>query len=155
MGIVQRRETLFGLHSIPISPMPVAPAVVAAPIPAVPPLAAGRRERQAPVRGQGRAKGARAENGPSEPILSDDVVETSDSEEAASQQLESSESGGDDAGSGSKSGGDDVEEGSGAESRDSSGSDSGLEGDSDSGADGDSAPESSPPRKRTKRASRA
>ncbi|XP_028091054.1 RNA polymerase II-associated factor 1 homolog [Camellia sinensis] len=137
-----------------IPPMSMAPAVAAAPALAVPPPAARRRERQAPARCRGRARGTRDESDPSESILSDDDVETSDSEEAASQHSKSSESG-NDVGSGSENRGDDAEEGSGAESEDDASSSSGSESASDNGADGDSAPESSPPGKRTKRASRA
>ncbi|XP_028077299.1 uncharacterized protein LOC114279273 [Camellia sinensis] len=99
-------------------------------------------ERQTPARSRGRARGIQAESGPSEPILSDDDAETSDFEEGASQHSESSESEDDDA-----------EEGTGAKSGDDAGSGSGS--DSDNDADRDSAPESSPLRKRTKRASRA
>lgn len=62
----------------------MAPAAVVAPVPVAPPPAAGKRERQAPTRDRGRARGTRVESGPPEPILSDDDAETSDSEEAAS-----------------------------------------------------------------------
>ncbi|KAL7163133.1 hypothetical protein ACSBR2_039266 [Camellia fascicularis] len=99
--------------------------------PSVPPPAAERRGRQAQTHGRGRARGIRSGSVPSEPILGDDDDETSEEAEAASPQSESSE-GGDEEGSGS-------------------GSDPAL----DSGVDGDSAPESTPLRKRTKRASRA
>ncbi|XP_028061250.1 uncharacterized protein LOC114264755 [Camellia sinensis] len=112
-----------------------------------------KRERQAPVRSRGRARGTRAESGPSEPILSDNDAETSEAREAGSQHFESSESGDNDAGSGSESGDADAEEGSKAESGDGSGLDSDL--DSDSYADRDSAAEFAPPRKRTKKASRS
>lgn len=84
-------------------------------------------------------------------MLNDDDVETGGSEEAMISQSESFESG-DDSGSRSESEGD-VESGFGAESGDDSGSGSASE--SDSGADGDSALEFSPPKKRTKRVSRA
>lgn len=129
----------------------------ALPAPATPPPAAGRRERQAPARGQdvchgrGRDRGARSRSSPSEPVLSDDDAKTSDSKEAVNQHSESFESGYDDAGSGSESG-DDAKAGFETGSGDDIGSSS--ESNSDSGADGDNAPESSP-RKRTKRASRA
>lgn len=123
---------------------PAAVAAVAALAPAVPPSAAGRREGQAPARDRGRARGTRVESGPSEPILSDEDAETSDSEEASSQHSDSSESGSDDAGLGSENGGD-AKSSSEAESGDDAGS--GSYPGSDSGADGDSAPESSPPRK--------
>ncbi|XP_028088182.1 uncharacterized protein LOC114288794 [Camellia sinensis] len=99
----------------------------------------GRKEkRQAPAHGQGRARDIRAESGPSKSILSDDDAKASDSEEAASQHLESSKGGDGEAGSGSESGGDNAEEGYGAESGDDACSGSGS--DSDSGANGDSAP---------------
>ncbi|GMP23426.1 hypothetical protein CsSME_00001034 [Camellia sinensis var. sinensis] len=120
-----------------IPPMPMEPVGATAPAPVVPPPVAGRREEQISGRGRARARGTRDESGPSEPIPSDDDVEKSDSEEAASQHSESSERGDDDAGS--KSG-------------DGSSSDSSP--DSNSDADGDNALESSPPRKMTKRASR-
>ncbi|GMP48083.1 hypothetical protein CsSME_00015565 [Camellia sinensis var. sinensis] len=121
----------------------------AAPGPTVSPLAVGERGKQAPARSRGRARGPQDENGPSEPFLSDDDAETSGSEEAVSPQSESSESG-DNNDSKSESGGD-AEPGSKAESGDDSGFD--LASGSDSGAVGDSF--GSPPRKRTKRASRA
>ncbi|XP_028058573.1 protein FAR1-RELATED SEQUENCE 5-like [Camellia sinensis] len=60
----------------------------------------------------------------------------------------------DDAGPGFENRGADVQEASEAESGDDASSGSGSETDSDSGADGDSAPESSPQRKRMKRATR-
>ncbi|GMP69062.1 hypothetical protein CsSME_00028458 [Camellia sinensis var. sinensis] len=138
-----------GSTSIP--PMPMVPAGAAALAPAISPPAAGRRDTKIPTCGRGRARGTRDRSGPSEPILSDDDTEMSDSKEAASQHSESSESADDDTGSGSESGGD-AETSSEVEGGDGSGSDSGL--DSDSGANGDSAPES-PSRKRTKRTSRA
>lgn len=149
--MILRREALLGFHGIQVPPIPSALAG-AAPGPTVPPPTAGR-ERQAPARNRGRARGARAESGPSEPILSDDDAETSEAKEVTSQHSKSSESGGDDADSCSESEDVDVEEGFEAESGDGSGSDS--DPDSDSGADGDSATESAPPRKRTKKASRS
>ncbi|XP_028126590.1 uncharacterized protein LOC114323245 [Camellia sinensis] len=105
------------------------------------PQSAGR-ERQALARGR---MGCR------EPIMRDDD-ETSETEEAADQHDESSESGDDDADSNSTSG-DEVELDSDTEDDDDSsfGSTSGL----DSGANGDSSVESTPSRKKTKRASRA
>lgn len=150
--MVQRREALLSFYGIQIPPILMALATAAAPALAVPPLAARRRERQAPARSRGRARGTRVESGPSEPILSDDDAEMSDSEEAVSQHSESSESGDDDTGSGFESGGD-AEASSKAKSGDDTGSGSGL--DSNNCADGDNAPESSLLRKRTKRASRA
>ncbi|GMP69061.1 hypothetical protein CsSME_00028457 [Camellia sinensis var. sinensis] len=138
-----------GSTSIP--PMPTVPAGAAALAPVISPPAAGRRERKIPTCGRRRARGTRDRSGPSEPILSDDDTEMSDSKEAVSQHSESFESGDDDTSSGSESGGD-AEASSKVEGGDGSGSDSGP--DSDSGANGDKAPES-PSRKRTKRASRA
>lgn len=131
----------------------MAPVAAATPVPAVPPPATERRERQASWScGRGRARGTWVENGPSKPILSGDDAKTSDSEEAMSQHLNSFESESDDADSGFESGGD-AEESSKAESDDDTSSGSGSN--SDNGAGGDSAPESSPPKKRMKRASRA
>ncbi|XP_028120022.1 uncharacterized protein LOC114317482 [Camellia sinensis] len=135
-----------------------APAAVAAtvPSPAAPPLVVGRIGRQAPVRsrdecrGQDRGRGARSQSS-SEPLLSGDNTETSDSEEAVSRHS-MSESSDDDVSSGSESEEDteaSFESGSG-----DTGTGSGPELDSGSGANGDSAPES-PPRKKTKRASQA
>ncbi|GMP94471.1 hypothetical protein CsSME_00043924 [Camellia sinensis var. sinensis] len=98
-------------------------------------------------------RGTRGQSSPPEPVLSDDIAETSDFEEVACRHSESSESGDDDTGSGSESGGDDARESSGAESGDDIGS--GSESDFDSGADGDSAPKFSHSMKRTKMASRA
>lgn len=105
MGMVQRREALLSLYGIQIPPVPMAPAAVTVLAPTAPPLAAGRREGQAPARDRGRARGTRVESCPSEPILSDDDAETSDSEEASSQHSDSSESRSDDAGLGSENGG--------------------------------------------------
>ncbi|GMP84207.1 hypothetical protein CsSME_00037823 [Camellia sinensis var. sinensis] len=79
----------------------------------------------------------------------------SSSSSTKSQHSESSESGDDGAGSGFESEGDDVEAGSRAKSGDDASSGFGSETDSSCGVDKDSALESSPPRKRTKRASRA
>ncbi|GMP24457.1 hypothetical protein CsSME_00001719 [Camellia sinensis var. sinensis] len=87
-----------------------------------------------------------------EMMLTSQGIQTNEDEEAASPQSESSEGGGDGTGSGSKGSGD-VKEGSKDWSGDSSGSSSSS--DSDSGADRDSATESTPPRKRTKRASQS
>ncbi|XP_028054900.1 uncharacterized protein LOC114259096 [Camellia sinensis] len=108
------------------------------------PSSSREREREILVRGRGRHR---------EPIVRDDDDETSDAEteEAGDQHTESSESRDDDAGSGSTSG-DEAEPDSDAEDDDS---DSSSASDSDSGTDGDSSAESAPPRKRTKRASRA
>lgn len=142
------------VSKIPSAPM--APAVAATP--AVPPPAVGRREGQAPARGQevsrgwGRDRSARGHSSPSEPILSDDDAETNDSEETVSRHSESFESGDDDTNSGAESRSDDAAS-SEAESGDDTGS--GSKSNSYSSADGDSAPESSPLRKRTKRASQA
>ncbi|GMQ04501.1 hypothetical protein CsSME_00049897 [Camellia sinensis var. sinensis] len=128
---------------VKVPAIPRAPAT--APAPSLPPPAAKRRERWAPARNreERRSRGWRS---PLKPVLSDDNAETSGSEEAVSPQPESSESGHD---SGSRSGGDD-ESGSGADIGDDSSSSSASE--SDNGADGDSS--ESPPKKRTKRASR-
>ncbi|XP_028060208.1 uncharacterized protein LOC114263818 [Camellia sinensis] len=99
-----------------------------------------------------RDRGTRGRTSPPEPILSDDNAETSDSGEAVSRHSKSSESR-DDGASSSFESGDVAEEGSGAESGDDADSSSGSETDSNSDVDGDSAPKSSPPRKRMKRAS--
>lgn len=115
------------------------------PVVVVRPPAVGRR---------GRDRGTRAWSSPPEPSLRGSDAETSGLEEAASQHSVSSKSGDDDASSGFESEGDDAEESSGVESGDDDGCGSGLGTTSDNGADGDSALESSPLRKRTKRASR-
>ncbi|GMP27647.1 hypothetical protein CsSME_00003542 [Camellia sinensis var. sinensis] len=146
-GIILRREALLGFHGIQVLPIPTAPAAVA-PGPSVS-LPAARRERQAPARSRGRARSARAESGPSKPILSKDDTVTSEAEEATSQHAESSQSGDDNADSGSASG-DATEPSSEIESSDDFGF--GSASGSNSGADGDSFESS--PRKRTKRASR-
>ncbi|GMP69064.1 hypothetical protein CsSME_00028460 [Camellia sinensis var. sinensis] len=144
-------ELVGARGSTSIPPMLIAPAGAVVLAPAISPPTTRRRERKILICGRGRARGTRDRSGPSEPILSDDDAEMSDSKEAASQHSESSESGDDDTGSGSESRGD-AEASSEVEGGDGSGSYFGP--DSDSGANGDSAPES-PPRKRTKRASRA
>lgn len=67
----------------------------ALPASAAPSLVVGRRERQAPVRGRdirrdrGRDRGARGQSSPSEPVLSDDNAEASNSKEAMSRHSES------------------------------------------------------------------
>lgn len=124
----------------------MAPAAIVAPALAVPPPAGRRRERD---------RGTHFRSSPPELILSDDDAKTSDSGEVARQHSELFESGDNDTGSNSESGSDDAETGSGAESGDDVDSGSGSETDSDNSVDGDSAPESSPSRKRMKRASQA
>ncbi|XP_028093946.1 zinc finger CCHC domain-containing protein 10-like [Camellia sinensis] len=115
--------------------------------PSVPPPSVERRARRAPTHSRGRVRGTRGKSGPSEHILGDDDDETSEEEdEAASPESESFEDGDDDAGS-------DSARGEAGETDEGSGLDSDL--DSDNGADGDNAPEFAPPKKRTKRASRA
>lgn len=108
------------------------------------------RERQVLARGWGRARSARAESGPSEPILNEADTETSETEETVSQDTDSSESTDDDAASSDAN----AEKGSEAEGGNDSSFDSDSASSSNSGADGDNAAESAPPRKRTKRASR-
>ncbi|GMP66529.1 hypothetical protein CsSME_00026852 [Camellia sinensis var. sinensis] len=110
MGMVQKRETLLGLHAIPV--ISFNPGYT-------------------------------------------DCSGGSSSISTMSRPSESSKSGDDNASSGSESRGDDVEAGSGAKSGDDADSSSGSETDLDNGDDRDSAFESSPSRKRTKRAFRA
>ncbi|XP_028071396.1 uncharacterized protein LOC114273783 [Camellia sinensis] len=126
-----------------------APAGAAA-RPSVPPQAAERERRGDPAHSRGRARHTNDESGPSKPVP--DNEETDEDEEPTSPQSESSEGEGDGTGSGSEGDGD-TEEGS----EEGSGGNSGSSSDSDldSGADGDSVVGSTPPRKRTKRASRA
>ncbi|GMP83393.1 hypothetical protein CsSME_00037322 [Camellia sinensis var. sinensis] len=103
MGIVQRRETLLSPHD----PTHTDGTSGSCSTCTSSTSSSNRdeRERQAPTCGRGRFRGTRDESNPSEPILSDDDVEMSDSEEAVSQHSESSESG-DDTGLGSESGDD-------------------------------------------------
>ncbi|GMP87938.1 hypothetical protein CsSME_00040110 [Camellia sinensis var. sinensis] len=138
--MVQRSMNLLSLYWISIpGTLDVSAGAVAGP--SAPPPVAGRGRWEALARSRGRARGTRDESGPSKPILDDDDGETSEDEEAASPQSESSEDGESDVGL-------DSEGGDNAEADSAASLDTGA---SDSGADGDSS--ESMPRKRTKRAS--